>query len=646
MAVNKSNESNLGNSLAQQLSNIQKTSNTTQPNLDAATATGEAPTQGFNQARDGGFFWGNMSDIGGVQISSTPTSMAVVGLHKAFQEYLDETLEQGIAVDLIPLEHKSTTNLGVSVIVLAAWLSEESNNPRRTIGYHTYIVEGSIESLRAQRRQDGKDQVEVMVLTSDAYDKVMIQTIHNVLSRRYGQARLVPCDAEVINRGFDPSDKNAVAPIIQNGVLAARIPLQLEDPNFTDLNVAKGKLEGGRLVQEVRFSNQMEQDAQGAPVRADIVTEMSFVPPANSQSIFEQGRELITRSTAFVELAYDPAFRPTQIAGALWGQTQPQQVNSQILTYRPIIVATSLLSVQLQTLPATLLAFINMSYLAENDLWKHALRPKHNAKGKPDVHDIGAIGYDIKPQGKAERIATTPDKFTQNEFNWLLNNTFHPGVTMAIDIPEAGASTYYLNTIASAAIGVVEARKQIEAAMNLLTNGNFSQIYYNECGGTGTFFTTDNNRVHLGYYTGENGQPADIRDLDYLAVAGIAGDSGQLQILADYTDSYNNNSISLYKRLATRQAIQQSMLSGLTYTGFAVRALAEAAFIDAARKALAAAGYHVQPETPYTDNNVDTRANAGYVNGTILNNVNSNVFRQQYQAGGAFNAYQPIGRWS
>lgn len=615
-----------------------------QETVAQGTATAQ-PTQGFQQGRNGSFFWGNLAEIGGVQINTTPTSLAVVGLHKAFQEYLNDTLEQGITVELIPLEPKAIPNLGVSVIVLAVWLTEQQNNPKRTIGFHTYIVEGSIEPLRSRRRPDGREQVDVMVLTSDAYDRTMMNTLNAVMKQRFPQANLFACDAEVINRGFDASDKEAIGPVIQNGVLAARIPLQMEDPNFQDLNVACGELQGGRLVQEVRFSNQMEKDALGAPVRADIVTEMSFVPPTDNDTIFEQGRSLLTRSTAFVELAYDPLVKATEAVAGLWGQPAVTHVNPQILTYRPIIVATSLVSTKLQTLPATLLAFLNMSYLAENDLWKHALRPRHTAKGKPEVHDIGAIGYDIKPNGKAERIVTTPDKFSQNDFNWLLANTFHPGVSLAIDVPEAGPSTYYLGVIARAATGDIAARQMIHAAMDTLTNGHFSKCYA-DLGGNGTFFNSENNRIHTGFYNGENGEPADIRDLDYLAVANLAGDSGQLQIIADYTNSHNNTNISIYRRLVTRQMIQASMLSGLTYTGFAIRAIAEAAFIEAGKRALALAGYHVQPETPYTDNNVDTRANAGYVNGTILSNAHSSVFRQAYHGGGQFNQNAHIGRWS
>lgn len=557
-------------------------------------------------------------------INVSPNGLALTQFQKSMQEYWDNNLSPELTVEMLPVDRQSQSNLAVSVLIIAVRPSKDDKAP---VAYHALLIESSVEPFPPKYENVNGRQVEVLQLTSDAYDYTMQQVLAKVVAARYPQASAhISADAEVIPRGYDLTNEQNIRMTTGNAIIACGAALAYTNQNFKDLNLDRIHKGRSKLSETVRFGKNVEIDQAGVPVRADIIMQTDASPINQSQNTFTVPESrTITRSTGYIDLLYMDASQnygpmPWSTPNAWGGQTPVYQAN---------LVLTSLVNYKMQTTAGILQALVNTSFIRENNLWVQALMPNPNVKN--DMHDIGNIGYDIsiRRDQKYEKINTSPDQFNPAFMGALIQQWFYPGIAISLDIPVCGASSWYLKVFAEAATGKANARKHIQESADILTNGAFSKIYAS-IGGQGHFVTAPDNIIFLGYYESKEGR-RDIRDLDYLAVCGMLGKRDRGDI-ATYTDSYNSG-YALSSRLHHRRALIQSCLNNVTFTGHAVRVNFEAEFIKALLMAVAECGYHVQPQQQFNDVNYQ-RGTATWINGSVLTGDSSGIFRSMNNVGG------------
>lgn len=579
----------------------------------------------------GMFDWTNVSGLLPYHVNANPNSASLSQFEKALKEFWDDNLSPDLNIDLWAVDRTAHSNLAVSVLIIAVRAKNEDTSD---VAYHTLLIEASVDPWTSRTENLGGQNVEVLVTTSDTYDKVMMDVLYSIMQSRYPKAnRILSADAEVIHRHFDLSNEDNLRAVTANAVKAARDQLASVNPHFVDINVQNARQGTSTLSQGIRYNQNNEIDESGLPVRSDVVLETIATPTTQVNQYVIQNQTVISRVTGFVELMYvdtGNVFNPT----SMWAAQQPFNPMAPQQVYQANFVITQLLNLRIQTLSGVLLALANASQITENNNWWPTLMPQHGMKN--DLHDIGNIGYDIDVMGNGTygKIPTTPDKFTNHDFMALMHRFFHPGIALSIDIPECGAQTWMYKTIAAAALGDARALQAIGQAANTLTNGKFDQ-YYTQAKGNGKYFFSSDNTILLGYYTNKEGVRRDIRDLDYLAIAGLAGKKSREEI-ATYTDSFNSQTYPLVKRLAHRRALIGNYLPNVVYTGKAVRVLVEAAFHRALTAALLECGYHVQPQQVYMDNMQYQRANAAYISNAVANAAASGIFTsvgQSYTTG-------------
>lgn len=594
------------------------------------------------RGRNGEFSWFNMGALAGRRISTNPLGEALKKAEDAILSYWEKSFDSNVQIDLLPIDKDSTPNLAVSCLVAVQHASEDPKSP---IAYHTLIIGGSVEDFPSRRVQIQGFTLDVVDLTSDAYDPVMRKVIRQAVLQSYPEVdpdKIHDADAEVVGRDFDFSDELAVHYLTLNCALATRNALDVNNDDFHDLSLIKARPDSS-LSLVVKYHQGHEKDYVGEPVRSDITVEVKSSPLAQ-ENRFRTSQQTIARATGFIDL--------------LWNQTNQNMMNPYLATfqqpnpytgfagmqnplacYQANFVLTSLMPMELQTLPALLWTLISAAYVGENNNWIGALRPIYDGSGRLPLHNIGAIGYDVKPTGEAAPIVTTPDQFGIADLQKLVAAYFHPGLAISIDVPQTGAQSWALGVFGAAASGDKDAMDAIREAADHLLGGNFSKYYQ----GSGQFVFSNDNLILNGHYTDDKGNQRDIRDIDYLVVAGELGGK-DANLLVDWTNSFSSRQFDPTLRAHTRQQIIQSLRPSAVFTGKSLRVTFESAFIMALLAGAQQCNYWVNAQFPDNTLMVHERANADYIAGAILNGFHSNLFRT-----GAFMGNQGTGfatRWN
>ena len=582
------------------------------------------PNYGQSQSEKDKFDWANLNAEMPYHVSISPNSLSISQFEKAMKEFWDENITRDLDVAMIPVDRTNIANLAVSVLLVIA---RDSSKETARVAYHALLIENSVEPFPPRIENIGGKPIEVMQLTSDTYDASMINILHEVVKSMYPKAEhILNADAEVIPRHFDLTNENNIRYITINSLLACRSVLATHDPNFKDLNLINARKNTSNLSQTVVFSKQVEEHNQaGFPVRNDIVMTTVATPVQNSNNFITQNQTVITRTTGYIDLLYqDTGNFFSHNGNAMWA-INPINPAAPTPVYQANFVLTSLNNFKMQTLPGILLALVNASFIREDNRWLPALMPVPGVKD--DMHSIGNIGYDIPVfgDGKIEPFAVTADKFDYSDLARLYARFFHQGLAISLDVPECGPESWQYKVFAAAALNNQNAINAIRNAADILTNGYFTRYYAQMQGGSNQFVFTNENMIFNGYYIDKNNRRRDIRDLDYLAVAGMAGKKNRDEI-ATYTDTFNA-ALPLADRMHTRRVMTTSYLPNVVFTGRSVRVSFEAQFIIALIQGAMECGYHVTPQQQHMDNINYQRANAGYINGAVLAANTSGIFR-------------------
>lgn len=573
------------------------------------------------QASGPSFSFRNLGSMMASPMSKAPGSEVLTKMEKAFAAVAEESADPGCEYTFIPLDMNTTTNLSASALIVAVRVK---NALDLGVGYHSLIVEAASEAIQPKYESINGQNVEVTRVIGDAYDVTMIKAIAEAVQRKFPQSIIRNADAEYVPREFNLQDQGAVRGLLANAIIASYTEIATKDTNFIDINLRLAAKDS-TLVARTTFNNPEHHDAVGLPVRSDIVIDFSAAPPGNTP----QGGTNVERTQALAQVRGFPdlVWAPEAPPQNMFATYQQQQQSTRLYAAR--FVMSGLEAVPHLTIPMQLLALATALTLRDGDAYTQAFQGDQYNSSTYNLHDIGAIGLEAQftkdAGGISQRIDTKAATFTPMAFAHLFSMLVRPGLIMSLDVPEVGDSTWYNAVFAAAAVGDANANQAIIDAANYLTDGRFSQIFP----AGGRVAVDENNRIHLGYYTDNTGVKKDLREIDYLAILNIQGETDP-KIVQDWSDTFTRVEFPLTQRLAARKKIIVGLFPNAVFTGFACRVTFEVQFLDALAQACAQAGLEIRAVTPYNDTDSYQRASSAFVGGTLMGQGTSGLFTRGY----------------
>lgn len=564
-----------------------------------------------------------------------------------FKEHLEKIYRSafpGVIIDVLDLDNNSETALAYSSVIVALTLKDK---PQHGVAYHILLLEATGDQLTPIMDNINGSPIEILRVTGDAYDQVLVNAANLRVSQKYPNTPLYLVDACVVPRDFNPSDESMMQNLALNAGLATLTELEVREDNFNDINL-QPIANDSTLNITVGFNKHQLLDVVGMPMRTDALINFTSKKQSqanNKQSSVNQGsNELkISEISCFTDLVWSPV-APTNFNP----YANVQQTSTQ--KYIARLVITNLASNHAYTTGSTLLAIATSMSLRDDSNWIQAFRPSMFNEKELDLSDIGSLNYEANLEndvtGIGRYIDTKIESFSLEDLGQLVAALVQPGLVISLDCPEVAPQTWYTRVFAAAAYGDPNAYNEIYEAASTLTNRNFEQHFpYNS-----DMFEDRNNRVHNGYWIDNRGNKRDIRDFDHLAVCNITGERNP-QSIRDWSDTFLRHNFPLEQRLSARKR----MISGLAnekavFTGFSQRITFSAKFLDALAKGIAATGLKVKINTPLTGSDFSNqRGVADFANKALLTPGQSfmSVNNPQYNQNAYAPQYQNFGqRWA
>lgn len=578
--------------------------------LNDSNATIGAPEAQAQQARPTGFSF-HQNGLFAAPISRGVGSEFYSKLRTNLTEVFKQAHED-TEIALLDLDNVNEPALAFSAIIVAIRFKKQAD---LGVAYHILLLEATGDKLQPRMENFNGQQVENLLVTSDAMDEVLVAKAQERVRRAFERGPWLLCDGTVVPSNFNPDDKYACHALALNAGLACSTELSIRDPQFTDLNLANLATDSSLNV-NIGFNRTQIADAVGTPMRSDILINFASKKQGQQQrnaSVNSGDREVkVSEVSGYVDLLWNP------VAGAAFNPYNPvQQQNTQ--KYAARLVMTNLASSFSYTPSSVLLALATALSLREDNNWIQTFRPLSTIGNEIDMTDIGALNIEAnlmnEASGYGTRIDTKSDSFKLEDLGQLIAALIQPGLIVSLDCPESGPQSWYLSVFAAASNGSPAATRVIYDAANTLTNGAFGKYFPQ---GTQMFVDT-NNRVHMGYWTDRMGNKRDIRDIDHVAVCNLAGERNP-QAIRDWSDTFLRTQYPLLQRLAARKR----MISALTnetavFTGFAQRVTFSAAFMDALSKGIRETNVPVRINTPLSGSDFNNqRGVAGFAGAALL----------------------------
>lgn len=617
---------------------VQDDSNT---QAQAATAFGAGPRQAPQaQAQSApaqkSMSWrGGMAGIADQPMGRNPSSEAALKLDKALSE-IYETAAASAGVKTFVIDRANNQAMGLSVVVVSM---HRKDNPGLGVAYHTLLIEASQNPFESLFPKIGNQTFEVKRVASDAYtyDDNIRRIAWETVGKTFPGVPLIDAGVCTVQRDFNLMDQTLVYGLAANALIACNTNLETQNPKFVDFRLSSMQSDNS-LAAKVQFHNQQSIDAVGLPVRNDITITFQAGGQQQAGQPLEQPR-VITEVGGYMDLVYESTTQQTN------QYLQASDPNASRRTYVSHFIITNLLAVDLQTLPAQLLALVTPSVLRENNAYTLAFQPRQTNEPL-DLRDIGAIGLEVNKSqvdGTFSRFDTKSDSFRPENFGQMLAAFFHPGMMISIDVADAGALSWCNDVFAAAAKGVPEANQALIGAANWLTGDRFGH-HYALLGGSGSPVSDSGNTIHMGYYINRNGERRDIREIDYLAILNLFPmDPNQIAI---YSNSHLNRNVDIAQRMSERWKLYEPL--NPTLTGTAKRCTFETKYLEALLKGCVDQKLTMRPVFPHNDNISNERVAGGFsAIGSIMAGGSTGMFTMSNQMPLAGNNNGSVGysRW-
>jgi hypothetical protein len=559
---------------------------------------------------------------------------------------------EDLKLELLDFNRSTYTDLDYSVFVIAGYLAKQ---PNLGIAYHTIIMESTGEKLVPIMGNVNGQPIEIMRAPEEAFNDILANIILSEMRKRfwgqYPNVSFFATDGVVVGRTFTVSNDTHVYRLARNVALAVGTELSMHQPDFTDINLFKLDNDSN-LVINIAFQSAPVEDDAGQVIRSDIMIGFSSNSTSNNnrQMMNTPNRSMnISEVNAYMDLLW----APPEYSVPYGAYQQPYQNNNPFQQPNPMmqgqkyvgrLVITNVVSNFGYTPGSILLALYTAMSMQENSNWVQYYRPSPS-KGL-DLKDVGALGieanFENNSSGFGTRIDTKSESFTLNMLGLLITNLIRPQLVISIDVPRCGASTWYESVFVAAANGKQGAIDSIVATADDLTNGLFSKRYNPSM----PMFVDVGNQVHLGYYNDSAGQRRDIRDIDYLAVANLVGETSP-NLIRDWSDTFVQGQYPMDQRLDARKKMIMSFTrESAEFTGFADRVTFSGEFLTTLSRCIQESNMRVQINTPLSGdlfNNARAAANfitTGMIQpGGSMFNINTGFAGYNSQGSGMYSRW-------
>lgn len=482
----------------------------------------------------------------------------------------------------------------------------------KVAAYHTLLLEGSAEPLQPELKRMNQMEIEVIRTAAEAYDEVMAEKIHTLVTDALPGFQLYSSDMSVIASECKPDEDTAKGHLFfsntaNEGVLdlVEKVePFSIQacyDPEQDNL---RGRLE---------YDPEPMDNVNELPVRSDLRIAVT----AHSRGQHNQSMR-ITEVDAYVDLVLDQESmmnaRNQFGGGGLPNQFGPQQ-QPNLQRYWPRAVLTRADNhFNMISLETELLALVTVAQLAMNSGYAGVWRPRKGLKQKDDLRDIGAVNLELglvpdqKDPNKRVRINTKSDNFTDMNAYELIRTVVKDQLIYSMDVEHGGEHSWVQKSFLMATMEDATGQKAHQAILNAannLTNGFFSQ----EFNPNTKIAVHDGNRIQLGYYVDPKGERRDLREVDHLAMLNMFGETN-MEIVDRYADTFDRVNEDMDLRLHYRTQILREAVGDVHVKGYADRINFTPEFMNALITAAAKAGLSIDPSAMQTQFNAAPRGNA------------------------------------
>lgn len=539
----------------------------------------------------------------GYSRSSTSEAMRKV-LEQLDKIAAAEAVDGVVQYRFIPLDAEKE-GLNISAVVVAASLRDPKPDQKHVV-FHPLFLGATGRGVKTRERKVAQTSVvyEDLVLPSEAMDVHMIKTISTNLSAAYPGYVQHSAEYTVIPAVMNLDSEEAVRNIASNATTAAWTLLASEV--FGAGWVIDRDLKDMRTGLSIKYSDVHFTGLDGLPVRSDVVLELSEIstsgPGSNDWTYNNsQTSELLMQLNGFFDLVYDPV-QPQDNLG--FGMNNVAVNQEALVTYKPRFVITNVDSPESCDLTLQLLGIAATQALPAGRHHIQAMIEQHRygertAQDGVNMRDIGAIGLEVPRMASGipgtavpamERFPTASASFSDESLASIIR-TYVSGADMQIslDVPEGGPSSWMTAVFAAAARGDSIARSEIFAAADVLTSNRFTNIYTQMCGGVMQDPVFDDNLiVNLGTYPSQN-TLRDIRDIGYLEVLNLTGDT-TMDVIKDWSNLQANESVDEHYRAYEARRILHNAFAALQITGRARRVTFNNKFLAALLQAVRDSG--------------------------------------------------------
>lgn len=551
---------------------------------------------------------------------------------------------EGHDIKLLVMDANNTRGLVVSCVVVCDRLKDRKDSG---VAYHTLVIEASHDGFQPRQENINGHTVEIVRPTSIAVDRRLGEMVYARVKQAYPGANLFNTDTTVIPRSLSLEKPDNLHPLARNTLTAVATELAVRTPSvgLVPMNLATGSFNNLHVSMQVENTTLAGDD--GLPIRSDVLIEISDNPlqkqQDNNASVHDTDRSTkISRLAGFIDFAWNPVMDQNTAMLAAAGMYNPAAMGGGLPTqkFAARLVVTNIESYVAHTTNANLFSLIQSTVVGQKMNWVKAFIGTHTGRKS---HDIGALNYDANlgndPSGVGKLVTTSMDQVGRAELLKFINMVVRDGISISVDIPDAGPTTWYTRILSEAMRGNQEARAALVYSFDELTNGAFSRHFTPAM----PLFADGGERIHLGYYTDENGVRRDLREIDYLCVATYKG-ATDIDTVRQWSDTFYSLGIDERERLDRRLRIAREIAPGLVVTDMADRVTFSKDLIMAATSAIAECG--VRPTTN-VNNGIDglqsNRGVANFLSQGLLQTGAVNMF----SAGvGSVNAQQGFARAS
>lgn len=384
--------------------------------------------------------------------------------------------------------------------------------------YVVLLSKSRDENLEPYTVQSMTAPISVPRVPSDALGNETVRNnIQSIVRAESGiaNATLVEAGLVVVGGNLDLTNVDAVRPLFSDAVTALSNVVTRRNPNAVPFSVAA--LAGKRVHTRASFNQPAVVDSAGNPVRTDIVLSVTVAGQSGQNDPFADSPRELVNVGGYIDLM----LVENRNLQPVYGQAPQTQ------RYVPRFIVTNIsTNFDMSADQMVLLGINAVGALAARKNWVKALL----ATDGPSLHDFGAIGLEVPMFTGTDKGAKINVKnlSVQSQVE-LITDAVFDNLIIQVDIPESGDTGRLLNVINGLVSTdqeiVKKATARVFKAANDLTLNNFSNVWNTSQLPVKSLVAPGLTKQFLGFYKDRdrNGQLADIRNIDHLAVLNVQG---------------------------------------------------------------------------------------------------------------------------